>query len=88
VADNHRDTMNTILQVYVSLLSNQLNNTMKVLTLIATIMLPLTVITGIYGMNFDNMPELHWRYGYHLTLFLMLVLGVCMVMYFKKRKWL
>jgi magnesium transporter len=88
VADNHRETMNTILQVYVSLISNQLNNTMRVLTLIATLMLPLTVITGIYGMNFDNMPELHWRYGYHAVLLVMVGLGAGMVIYFKKRKWL
>ena len=88
VADNHRETMNTILQVYVSLLSNQLNNTMKVLTLIATLMLPLTVITGIYGMNFENMPELQWRYGYYVVLGAMAVLGIGMVIYFRRRKWL
>ena len=80
--------MNTILQVYVSLISNQLNNTMRVLTLLATLMLPLTVITGIYGMNFDNMPELRWRYGYYVVLAAMLALGGGMVMYFRKRKWL
>jgi magnesium transporter len=88
VADNHRETMNTILQVYVSLISNQLNNTMRVLTLIATLMLPLTVITGIYGMNFDYMPELHSRYGYFVVLLIMLLLGVGMVIFFRKRKWL
>ena len=88
VADNHRETMNTILQVYVSLLSNQLNNTMKVLTLIATLMLPLTVITGIYGMNFENMPELQWRYGYYVVLGAMAALGIGMVIYFRRRKWL
>ena len=88
VADNHRETMNTILQVYVSLISNQLNNTMKVLTLIATLMLPLTVITGIYGMNFENMPELQWRYGYYVVLGAMAALGIGMVIYFRRRKWL
>jgi magnesium transporter len=87
-ADTHRETLNVMVQVYVSMVSNQLNHTMRVLTLIATIMLPLTVITGIYGMNFDFMPELHWKFGYPLVLLAMLVVSVGMITYFRRRKWL
>jgi magnesium transporter len=88
VADNHRETINIILQAYLSIVSNKLNDTMRVLTLIATIMLPLTVVTGIYGMNFDHMPELRWRYGYHATLGAMALLAGGMLFYFRRRKWL
>ena len=87
-ADTHRDTLNVMIQVYVSMVSNQLNHTMRVLTLIATVMLPLTVITGIYGMNFDFMPELHWKLGYPLILLVMLVVSVLMITYFRRRNWL
>jgi magnesium transporter len=87
-ADNQRETLSVMVQVYVSMVSNQLNNTMRVLTVIATMMLPLTVITGIYGMNFEFMPELNWRFGYPLVLLLMLILSVGMILYFRRRKWL
>jgi len=87
-ADNHRETLNALVQVYVSMVSNQLNHTMRFLTLIATIMLPLTVITGIYGMNFDFMPELHWKIGYPLVIVAMLVVSVSMIVFFKRRNWL
>ena len=87
-ADGHRETLNVMIQVYVSMVSNQLNDTIRVLTLIATVMLPLTVITGIYGMNFEFMPELHWKIGYPLVLILMAVVSVLMITYFRRRKWL
>jgi magnesium transporter len=87
-ADTHRETLNVMVQVYVSMVSNQLNHTMRVLTLIATVMLPLTVITGIYGMNFDFMPELHWKIGYPLVLAVMGVVSVLMLTYFRRRNWL
>lgn len=88
IADNHRETINIILQAYLSLVSNKLNNTMRVLTVIATIMLPLTVITGIYGMNFEHMPELDWHYGYYATLLGMGMLAGGMLLYFRRRNWL
>jgi magnesium transporter len=87
-ADNHRDTLSVMVQVYVSMVSNQLNNTMRVLTVIATMMLPLTVITGIYGMNFDFMPELRWRFGYPLVILLMVAVAGSMLYYFRRRNWL
>jgi magnesium transporter len=87
-ADNHRETMNIILQAYLSMISNRLNHTMRVLTVIATIMLPLTVITGVYGMNFDFMPELKSRYGYPATLLLMGIVAGGMLYYFRRQRWL
>lgn len=72
---------------YISLNSNRMNNIMKTLTVITTIFMPLTLIAGIYGMNFDHMPELHWRYGYGLVLLLMFVLGGGMVLWFMRRGW-
>jgi magnesium transporter len=88
VADNLREALNVMVQVYVSMVSNQLNHTMRVLTVIATMMLPLTVITGIYGMNFDVMPELRWRYGYYGVLLAMAAVAGGMLLYFRRRNWL
>jgi magnesium transporter len=70
------------------MVSNQLNQTMRVLTLIATMMLPLTVITGIYGMNFDFMPELRWKLGYPMVLGGMAVVSAVMLYFFRRRRWL
>lgn len=61
---------------------------MRVLTIIATIFMPLTFIAGVYGMNFSNMPELHWNWGYPLVLFLMLLTALGMLVIFRKKKWL
>jgi len=71
-----------------SSVSNRMNEVMKVLTIIATIAIPLTVITGIYGMNFQFMPELQWQWSYPLVLLAMLTLGVLMIRYFRRRKWI
>lgn len=76
-----------------SSISNRMNEIMQVLTIIATIFIPLTFIAGIYGMNFDNsrsplnMPELNWYFGYPLALGLMVVIAVVMFIYFKRKKW-
>ncbi|WP_054955666.1 magnesium/cobalt transporter CorA [Paenibacillus dakarensis] len=72
---------------YISLNSNRMNSIMKTLTVITTVFMPLTLITGIYGMNFDVMPELHWRMGYGLVLLLMFLLSVWMVLWFSRRGW-
>ncbi|MCH7323284.1 magnesium/cobalt transporter CorA [Solibacillus sp. MA9] len=72
---------------YLSLNSHQTNNVMKVLTIITSIFAPLTFIAGIYGMNFENMPELTWKYGYFLTLGLMGIMGVSMFIWFMRRGW-
>ncbi|WP_106768865.1 magnesium/cobalt transporter CorA [Paenibacillus faecalis] len=72
---------------YISLNSNRMNNIMKTLTVITTIFMPLTLITGIYGMNFEHMPELKWRFGYGAVLLLMFLLGGGMVSWFSRRGW-
>jgi len=83
-----RDLTESVLSTYLSSVSNRMNEVMKVLTLIATIFIPLTFIAGIYGMNFAYMPELEWRYGYFIILIVMAVVGVCLAVYFRRRKWL
>jgi magnesium transporter len=83
-----RDMAESVLSTYLSSVSNRMNEVMKVLTLIATIFIPLTFITGIYGMNFANMPELQWRYGYFGILIVMAVIGISLVVYFRRKNWL
>jgi magnesium transporter len=83
-----RDMTESVLSTYLSSVSNRMNEVMKVLTLIATIFIPLTFIAGIYGMNFANMPELEWRYGYFSILIVMAVIGISLVVYFRRRSWL
>ena len=74
------------IQLMQNTLSVKMNQTMKILTVIATIMMPLTLITGIYGMNFINMPEIKWEYGYYYSLLLMLSIAILMLYYFKKKR--
>lgn len=83
-----RESLTTLVDIYLSSVSNKMNEVMKVLTLIATIFIPLTFIAGVYGMNFTNMPELHYKYGYFIVWGVMIVLGVVLLFYFKKKKWL
>lgn len=85
--DTYRDTITGIFDAYTSVVSNRMNEIMKVLTLFATIMLPLTLITGIYGMNFEFIPELHWKYGYFFALGLMAFVAGGLLTYFRKKKW-
>jgi magnesium transporter len=84
----YRDMISGLLDLYLSSVSNRMNEVMKILTIIATIFIPLTFIVGIYGMNFENMPELKWKYGYYIIMAFMLILGVGMFIAFKRRKWL
>jgi len=86
--DSMRDSLIGIQDTYLSYTSNKLNEIMKVLTIIATIMMPLTLITGIYGMNFEFMPELKSPYGYYSVLLVMLAIGLSMVYYFKRKLWM
>ena len=83
-----RDMVSGMLDIYLSVVSNKMNEIMKVLTIIATIFIPLTFIAGIYGMNFVNMPELGWKWGYPYVLISMLVVGLIMTAYFRRKKWL
>ena len=77
-----------MLETYLSSLSNRMNEVMKVLTIIATIFIPLTFIAGVYGMNFQHMPELAWRWGYPAVLGVMFLVLVGMLIFFKRKKWL
>jgi len=86
--DAYRELIPGLLDVYLSTNSNRMNSVMKTLTIFSAIFMPLTFIVGVYGMNFDNMPELHTRYGYFWTLGAMLLLGSGMVIYFKRRGWM
>jgi magnesium transporter len=86
--DNFRDWVASLLDLYQTALSNRMNNIMKVLTVFSAIFMPLTFVVGIYGMNFDNMPELHWHYGYYLVLGVMVVITGVMVSWFWRKGWL
>ena len=88
LAESYRDLISGSLEAYLSVVSNRMNEIMKVLTIFSAIMLPLTFIAGVYGMNFDNMPELHSRFGYFGTLIVMFVVAVGMLIFFWKRGWL
>ena len=88
LAESYRETGSSLMDFYLSSISNRMNEIMKVLTIIATIFIPLTFIVGVYGMNFDNMPELHLRYGYFIVLGLMALLGLGMFAWFIHKGWL
>jgi len=86
--ETYRDILSGMLDIYLSSISNRLNAIMKVLTVIATIFMPLTFLAGVWGMNFKYMPELGWVWGYPTALGLMLAIALSMVVYFHKKKWL
>lgn len=86
--DNLRETASYFLAFYHSVISNRLNEVMKLLTLISTIFIPLSFIAGVYGMNFEQMPELKWRWGYPMVLGVMLAVVVLMLGFFRKKRWL
>jgi magnesium transporter len=86
--ETFREILAGMLETYLSSVSNRMNQVMKVLTIIATIFIPLTFLAGVYGMNFEHMPELKWRFGYFLVWGVMIALGVGMAVAFRRRKWL
>ena len=86
--ETFRDLLTGMLDVYLSSLSNRMNEVMKVLTIIATIFIPLTFIAGVYGMNFISMPELSWRWGYPGVWLLMLAVALSLIVYFRRKGWL
>jgi magnesium transporter len=86
--DMYREMIGGMLDVYLSIMSNRMNSVMKVLTIIATIFIPLTFVAGIYGMNFKYMPELDWPWGYPAIWCIMGVITVGMMIYFRKKRWL
>jgi magnesium transporter len=88
MVETSRDILASLHDAYLSSLSNRMNEVMKILTIISTIFIPLTFIVGVYGMNFDFMPELKWRLGYFVVWGVMLAIGISLYVFFKRRKWL
>lgn len=92
--ETFRDMISGMLDIYMSSISNKMNEVMKVLTIFAAIFIPLTFVAGVYGMNFNpgispfNMPELEWYFGYPFALFLLVGVAITMLVYFKRKKWL
>ncbi len=86
--DTYRDMLSSMQDVYLSTISNRTNDIMKVLTLFSSIFLPLTLLAGIFGMNFRNFPGLGLTYGVHITVLIMLLLGIGMTLFFKYKKWI
>jgi magnesium transporter len=86
--ESFRDIISGVMDLYMSTESNKMNEVMKVLTIIATIFIPLTFVTGIYGMNFKFMPELEWRWSYPLLWALLILIFLGMMTYFKRKRWL
>ncbi|MCX2744127.1 magnesium/cobalt transporter CorA [Mangrovivirga sp. M17] len=86
--DSTQNKLESLTNIYFAALSQKMNEIMKVLTTVATIFIPLTFVAGIYGMNFDYMPELNLRYGYFGILGVMFIISIIMVIYFRKKKWI
>jgi len=86
--ESYRDILAGMLDIYLSTVSNKMNEVMKVLTIIATIFIPITFVAGIYGMNFKFMPELEWRWGYAMVWAIIVVVVGFMVGFFKKKEWI
>lgn len=86
--ETYRDLLSGIMDIYLSTNANRMNEVMKVLTIMSSIFIPVTFIAGVYGMNFDNMPELRTQNGYFITCGVMLAIIIGLMIYFKRRKWL
>ena len=86
--ETFRDVLTGLQDTYMTSMSNRLNEVMKTLTIISTVFIPLTFIAGVYGMNFENMPELSWKNGYFFVLLVMAVIVVIMFIFFRRKKWL
>ncbi|NBC09772.1 MAG: magnesium/cobalt transporter CorA [Bacteroidetes bacterium] len=86
--DSYRDLISGLYDLFVSEVSFKMNSVMQVLTIISTIFIPLTFLAGIYGMNFQHMPELEWRYGYYALWGIMLLIALALIYYFRRRNWL
>ncbi|RRQ48311.1 magnesium and cobalt transport protein CorA [Maribacter algicola] len=84
----YREMSMSLMEMYMSNMSNKMNEVMKVLTIMASIFIPLTFIAGIYGMNFEHMPELQYKYGYYVVWAVMVLLFIGMMVYFKRKDWL
>jgi magnesium transporter len=88
LSESYRDLIGGALDSYLSVVSNRTNDIMKVLTIFSAVMLPLTFIAGLYGMNFDNLPELHYQYSYFVVIGVMLAVALAMLMFFWRKGWI
>lgn len=88
MVETYRDIMNGLYDLYLSEISLKMNNVMQVLTIIATIFIPLTFLAGIYGMNFEHIPELHWRYSYYVLWAIMIAIAAGLLYFFRRKNWL
>lgn len=86
--DNYREILSDMLNVFHTMMSNKLNDVLKMLTIFSVIFIPITFIVGVYGTNFDYLPELHFRYGYFVMWLVIILLVACMILYFKRKKWM
>jgi len=87
LTDSYRELASNAIESYLSLQSNHMNEVMKTLTMIATVMLPLTFVAGVYGMNFEHMPELKWQYGYAVAIGMMAAIAIIIVLWFRHKRW-
>lgn len=85
--ESYMEMISNLVELYLSIGNNRLNEVMKILTVISTIFIPLTFIVGVYGMNFKYMPEINWKWGYFAVLSIMVLIGAGMFIYFKRKKW-
>lgn len=88
ILESHRDSLTNLQELYLSEISFKMNQVMQVLTIIATIFIPLTFLAGVYGMNFDHIPELHWKYSYFVLWGVMILVTLILLRYFRKKQWL
>ena len=86
--ETYRDLLSGIMDIYLSTNANKMNEVMKVLTIMSSIFIPVTFIVGVYGMNFDNMPELKSQNGYFMTWGVMLFIIIGLLIYFRRKKWM
>lgn len=88
LVETYREVCSDLMDLYLSSISNRMNEIMKVLTVISTIFIPLTFIAGVYGMNFEWMPELHWKYGYPACLAVMAAISIGQIIFFRRKGWI
>ena len=86
--ESARELVSGLMNTYLSVVSNRMNEVMKTLTIIASIFIPVTFLAGLYGMNFEHMPELHFRWGYPVLIAVMVIMGIGMLVYFRRKGWL
>ena len=85
--DTYKDLVSNLTDIHMNAMNNKMNEVMKVLTVISTIFIPLTFIVGVYGMNFDHMPELQWKWGYYGVWGVMIAVVAVMLAFFRHKKW-